>query len=66
MWSQTRPNQLIRKTLSNLSKNSSIVVWKIDKGNRVVVLNKSDYFKKLDKVVLDKNDFKEIKYNFKL
>ena len=34
----------------------------MDKGNGVVVLNKSDYYKKLDKTVLDKNCFKEIKY----
>ena len=35
----------------------------MDKGNGVVVLNKSDYFKKLDEIVLDKNRFEEIKYN---
>ena len=60
---EARPNQLIHKTLSNLSKHSSIVVSKMDKGNGVVVLNKSDYFKKLNKIVLDKNSFEEIKYD---
>ena len=34
---EARPNQLIHKTLSNLSKNSSIIVCKMDKGNGVVV-----------------------------
>ena len=60
---ESRPNQLVHKTLSNLSKNSLIKVCKMDKGNGVVVLNKTDYFNKLDKIVLDKNRFEEINYN---
>ena len=34
----------------------------MDKGNGVVFLNKSDYFKKLEKIVLHKNRFEEIQY----
>ena len=60
---ESRQNQLVHKTLSNLSKNSLIKVCKMDKGNGVVVLNKTDYFNKLDKIVLDKNRFEEINYN---
>ena len=60
---ESRPNQLVHKTLSNLSKNSSIFICKMDKGNGVVVINKQDYFNKLDKIVLDKTRFQEIDYN---
>ena len=41
--------QLVHKTLSNLPKNSSIKLCKMDKGNGV----KFDYFNKLHKIVLD-------------
>ena len=56
---ESRPNQSVHKTLSNLSKNSLIKVCKMDKGNGAVVLNKLDYFNKFDKTVLDKNRFEE-------
>ena len=35
----------------------------MDEGNELVVLNKSEYFKKLDKIFQDKNRFEEIEYN---
>ena len=35
----------------------------MDEGNGVVVLNKSEYFKKLDKIFQDENRFEEIEYN---
>ena len=53
----------MHKTLSNLSKNSLIKVCKMDKGNGVVIIDKLDYFNKLDKIILDKTRFEEINYN---
>ena len=35
----------------------------MDKGNNVVILDKLDYFKKLDKIILDKTCFEETNYN---
>ena len=35
----------------------------MDKGNNVAVLNKCDYFKKLDKILLDKTWFEKIQFN---
>ena len=60
---ESRQNQLMHKTLSNLSKNSLIKVCKMDKGNGVVIIDKLDYFNKLDKIILDKTRFEEINYN---
>ena len=55
----------MHKTLSYIPKNSSIKVCKIDKGNGVIIMDKLvlDYFKKLDKIILDKTCFDEINYN---
>ena len=35
----------------------------MDKGNGVVIIDKLDYFNKLDKIILDKTRFEEINYN---
>ena len=44
-----------------LSRNKEIKICKYDKGNGVVVLDNDDYFNKLDKIVLDKEKFEEIR-----
>ena len=46
------------KTLINLSKNKNLVISKADKGNAVVVQNKSDYVKKVKSILEDGNKFK--------
>ena len=35
----------------------------MDKGNNAVIIDKLDYFKKLDKVILYKIRFEEVNYN---
>ena len=55
-----KQNQSFHKTLQALSMNKEIKVCKYDKGNGVVVLNCTDYFDKLDTIILDKDKFEEI------
>ena len=33
------------KALNNLAKNKNLVIQKADKGNNIIILNRSDYFK---------------------
>ena len=42
------------QVITNLRQNKSIIVCKPDKGNGVVLLNKSDYVKKMENILLDK------------
>lgn len=35
----------------------------MDKGNGIVVIDKLDYFKKLNNIILNKTSFKKINYN---
>ena len=55
-----KQNQMFHKTLRSLKSNKKIKVCRYDKGNGVVVLNNSEYFNKLDSIVLDKEKFKEV------
>ena len=57
----SKQNQAFHRTLQALSRNKEIKICKYDKGNGVVVLDNDDYFNKLDKIVLDKEKFEEIR-----
>ena len=46
------------QAITTLRQNKSIIVCKPDKGNGVVLLNKSDYVKKMENILLDKSKFK--------
>ena len=46
------------KALNNLAKNNDLVIQKTDKGNNMIVLNRSDYISKLCKIVEDTSKFK--------
>ena len=59
----TSRNKFVHRTLSNLSKNKELKVCKMDKGNGVVLMNKSDYFDKLDLIVNDTSRFELIDYD---
>ena len=48
------------KILKNLHKNNNIVILKPDKGNGVVVLNRSDYLEGILNIINDKHKFKEL------
>ena len=45
------------KILKDLGNDSSIVIMNPDKGNGVVILNKNDYNKKMDEILLDTSKF---------
>ena len=48
------------KALNNFVKNKDLVIQKADKGNNVIVLNRSDYISKLGKILEDTSKFKRV------
>jgi hypothetical protein len=58
------------KALKSLLEQESIVIQKSDKGNSVVILNKSDYVSRMNELLADETKFREIRlseggdYNF--
>ena len=48
------------KALNNLVKNKDVVIQKADKGNNGVILNKSDYISKWNKILEDTYTFKRV------
>ena len=56
-----KQNLSSHKTLEGLCSDKGINLCKYDKGNGVVVLDSSDYFNKLDKIILDATKFQEVK-----
>ena len=50
-------NKMYHRTLQSLSRDKSIKVCSFDKGNGLVILNSSDYYKKLDAIVNDATKF---------
>ena len=46
------------KVLNNLVKNKDIVIQKVNEGNNVVILNRSDYISKLSKILEHTSKFK--------
>ena len=64
--SSFRPSQKDIKTYKNLNqlrRNKEIVLLKPDKGNGVVVLNRSDYNKGILDIVSDSNKFTELTHD---
>jgi len=53
-------NKHLHSVLDNLRKDDSIKICKFDKGNGVVILDNTDYYEKLDNIVMDTTKFKEI------
>ena len=49
--------------MRNLSSRKDIIIQKADKGNSVVILNKTDYIKRMTEMLLDIDKFKKL--NFK-
>ncbi|CAF1625156.1 unnamed protein product, partial [Didymodactylos carnosus] len=49
-----------KKVLRNLSNDNSIVIYKLDKGRGVVILDKSEYIEKMNDIVNDMTAFKRI------
>ena len=48
------------KGLNNLVKNKGLVIQKADKGNDIVILNRSDYISRLSKILEDASKFKRV------
>ena len=48
------------KALNNLIKNKDIVIQKANKGNSIVILNRSDYISKLTKILENTSKFKRV------
>ena len=48
------------KALKDLSSRKDIIIQKADKGNSVVVLNKSDYIKRMTEILSDIDKFKKL------
>ena len=48
------------KALDNSVKNKDIVIQKVDKGNNVVILNRSDCISKLSKILENTSKFKRV------
>ena len=57
---ETRINRKFHETLKSLKKDPTIKVCSFDKGNGTVIVNASEYFDKLDKIVFDKSKFQEV------
>ena len=52
------PDEL--KALKDLSSRKDIIIQKADKGNSVVILNKSDYIKRMTELLSDRDKFKKL------
>ena len=59
-------NRALHKTLKNLSKDNEIKICKFDKGKGIAILDSSDYYSKLDSIVLDQSKFIQINQNTKV
>ena len=46
--------------LNNFVKNKDIIIQKVDKGNNVVILNRSDYVSQLSKILEEISKIKRV------
>ena len=46
--------------LQNLSKNKDLIIQKSGKGNSVVIINRQDYIKKMDNILIDQKIFNTV------
>ena len=53
----SKKNIYLHRTLRRLAKDSDIYICSIDKGNGVVVMDRKDYFHKLDTIIADSSKF---------
>ncbi|CAF1451867.1 unnamed protein product [Adineta steineri] len=50
-------NKKLQQTLKNLSKDKNIYITKADKGNAIVIMDKSEYINKMNLIINDKKTF---------
>ena len=48
------------KVLRDVSSRENIIIQKTDKGNSVIILNKSDYLKRIKEILSDIDKFKKL------
>ena len=53
------------QAFSSLSKNIYIIIQKADKGNTVILLDKSSYIKKMEELLADTSKFAKVEFNKK-
>ena len=53
------------KKNTKLSKNNNIIIQKADKGNTVILLDKSSYIKKMEELLADTSKFAKVEFNKK-
>ena len=62
--SYSRPNFIFSKDevdiINNLKNDNNIFIMKPDKGNGVVIIDRSDYYKKMDDILSDTNKFRKL------
>jgi hypothetical protein len=51
---------MLKKALLELSKDQTFIITKADKGNAVVIQNKTDYKKKVNNLLTSTGKFKEL------
>ena len=47
----------------NLSNNKNIIIQKADKGNTVVIIDRANYIKEMEKILSDTNKFLKVTFN---
>ena len=50
-------------TLINLSSNKNIIIQKADKRNTVVITDRANYVKEMEKILSDTNKFLKVSFN---
>ena len=56
----SKKNIFLHRTLRRLANDNSICICSYDKGTGVVIMDRSDYYRKLDNIVADSTKFVEI------
>ena len=59
LWNEINISKEEHVALKGLSTNNDLIIQKSDKGNSVVLLNRNDYIKRLNKMLSDSSIFKK-------
>ena len=46
--------------LKSLSKNKNLIIQKLDKGNSIAIIDKSDYHEKMRNILSDSSKFSQV------